>query len=361
MFDIQSFTQQVRRNCDISDAQNAGLYSICGLALRLRDLFKWENRLPPWEEKESSEVLEWIGTKEDAWERLLESEYLPLSIEDTTFDPFDTGAVNAVVEPRGYFYGAGYAHSLKPTFFLAAIEDKQEINSFGVYRLGQELARDLLTLPALTQDNSVVFRREAAGVYLWDKLFYIKKSGRPLLRLALDSYGLKDQSYDALRSHLDGILAAQADTYIYHEIGEMCDTVFDRDLWREIIGAHPHSPVELIARTVKDLLADTHEHGTLPHLIRQRRLAPLALYGAFLDGLAREFFPELREALYRFIGLRKWSLIEDAVAAGRERVRRHAATVIDIYSAGKQKNDTEWTREELVRRLIGDRCAPRSD
>ena len=35
-------TEQVLRNCHISYARHAGLYSICGLALRLRDLYKWE-------------------------------------------------------------------------------------------------------------------------------------------------------------------------------------------------------------------------------------------------------------------------------------------------------------------------------
>jgi hypothetical protein len=356
MFELENFTKQVRRNCDISDARNAGLYSICGLALRLRDLFKWERRLPPWEEKESSQVLEWIGNKEEAWDKLFDSDYSPLSIDGHSFDPFDAAAVNTVLEPLGYFYGAGYAHGLKPTFFLAAVDDKKEIDGFGVYILGNELARDLLTLPALTQDNCVVFRQEAAGMYLWDKLLYMKKSGRPLLRFALDNCGLKDQSHQALRHHLAGILAMQTDTYIYHEIGEMRDTAFDRELWREIIGAYPHSPVELIARTLKDLLADTNEHGTLPHMIRERQLAALGLYAAFIDGLAREFFPELRDALYRFIGLRDWALIEDAVAAGRERARRYAAKVVEIHRAGKEKDDTDWAREEMVRCLLGDRC-----
>jgi hypothetical protein len=46
--ELKSFTRQVLRNCDISDADHAGFYSICGLALRLRDLYKWENQLPPW-------------------------------------------------------------------------------------------------------------------------------------------------------------------------------------------------------------------------------------------------------------------------------------------------------------------------
>jgi hypothetical protein len=38
MIDIESFTSQVKRNCNISDAKYRGYYSLCGLLLRLRDL-----------------------------------------------------------------------------------------------------------------------------------------------------------------------------------------------------------------------------------------------------------------------------------------------------------------------------------
>jgi len=37
MIEIDTFARQVLKNCEISDAQHAGLFSICGLALRLRD------------------------------------------------------------------------------------------------------------------------------------------------------------------------------------------------------------------------------------------------------------------------------------------------------------------------------------
>ena len=61
--------RQVLQNCDISDAYHSGLYSICGLALRLRDLYKWEQGLDPWDERDSSEILDWIESKENKWER----------------------------------------------------------------------------------------------------------------------------------------------------------------------------------------------------------------------------------------------------------------------------------------------------
>ena len=66
----QEIASQVLENCSISDSRHAGLYSICGLALRLRDLYKWEKGLDPWVEKDSSEILEWIGKKEEKWEDL---------------------------------------------------------------------------------------------------------------------------------------------------------------------------------------------------------------------------------------------------------------------------------------------------
>ena len=128
MTEINEIARQVLTNCMISDANNAGMYSICGLALRLRDLYKWENGLPPWEERDPSEVLEWIEAREIQWEQHSEDEFGPITIGGKSFDPFDTAGINALLEPQNWFYGAGYAHSLKPTFFLAAIENISHLN-----------------------------------------------------------------------------------------------------------------------------------------------------------------------------------------------------------------------------------------
>ena len=42
--------------------------------------------------------------------------------------------------------------------------------------------RDLLTIPALSQDDDVILRQDSAKLFLWDSIFYIKKSARPALR-----------------------------------------------------------------------------------------------------------------------------------------------------------------------------------
>lgn len=352
MLEPSTIARQVSHNCDISDATHAGLYSICGLALRLRDLYKWENRLDPWEEKDSAEVLEWIGEKEQAWEQLTERDYGPIAILGKTYEPFDTPAINAVLETHGLYYGAGYAHSLKPTFFLALIEDKLEINGHPVYILGRELARDLLTIPALSQNNGILLRQEAARLYLWDKLFYLKKSGRRALLFALTHCGIRDAEPRTLRQHLNAILRVQQNTYIFHEIGEMCDTVFDRSLWREMIGTFPHTPVELLVRAVKDLLADTNEFGSLRCIIRQRQSAALGFYVAFFDGLPKELFPEISASFGEFMRTGDWHVVEHAVAAGYRTAKQYAETIIDIFRTGKRNTDDAWIEKEISSRLL---------
>jgi hypothetical protein len=353
MFDTDDIAQQVLHNCDISDASNAGLYSICGLALRLRDLYKWEKGLPPWEERDSFEVLEWIEAKENQWDQCIDNKFSDLILDGETFDPFDTSGINAVLEPHHFFYGAGYARSLKPTFFLATIEDKSKLNGTPVYTLGRELARDLLTIPALSQDDFVVLRQDSARLYLWDSIFYIKKSSRPALRFALESCGIKNHQPEALKSRLAGILAAQKETYIYHEIGEIHDKVFERGLWREIIAAFPLSPVEYLARAVKDLLADTNGYGTLQHIVAQRNTAALAFYVAFLDGLHKEFFPELPAAFQHFIQTKDWNRIDQAVSSGYRTAAENARIIMDLYRQGLDKGDLKGAEIQIQKQLLG--------
>jgi len=353
MLDINDLTRQVLHNCSISDANNAGMYSICGLALRLRDLYKWEQGLPPWEERDSSEVLEWIEAKENQWDKYIDNDFANISIDGKIYDPFDTSGINAVLEPQDFFYGAGYARSLKPTFFLAAIEEKSKINGTTIYTLERELARDLLTIPALSQDNDVILRQDSARLFLWDSIFYIKKSARPALSFALESCGINDHQPMALRPRLAGILARQKETYIYHEIGEIHDTIFDRELWREIIAAFPYSPVEYLARAVKDLLADTNEHGTLQHIVRERNTASLAFYVAFLDGLPKEFFPELSASFQKFVQTKDWDIINLAVSNGYQTAAKHAELIMDLYQEGIRLNKLQWAERQIQKRLLG--------
>ncbi len=65
MPDIDSIATQVKHNCNISDALYWGYYSSCGLLLRLRDLYKIEYAMKPWEGIRHEKIGSWIEDKED--------------------------------------------------------------------------------------------------------------------------------------------------------------------------------------------------------------------------------------------------------------------------------------------------------
>jgi Family of unknown function (DUF6866) N-terminal domain/Family of unknown function (DUF6866) C-terminal domain len=361
MPDPQSITPQVIHNCNISDAQHAGIFSICGLALRLRDLFKWNRGLAPWREGDSAEVLDWIDKREQKWEQLEEHTYADISINGRLYDPFDTAGINADLIPNGLFYGAGYAYGLKPTFFLCHIKAHYDIDGVTVYHLGRELARDLLTLPALSQDKSVVLREEAAMLFLWDQMQYINKSGRSLLQFALDGFGADAGRPETIKAKLPEIFDVYKGVYIHHEIGELRGTGFDAEVWRQIIADFPHTPLELLVRAVKDLLADTGNHGTLTHIVKSRQPEALGLYAAFLDGLRRVLFPELRTAFADFTQDRDWTRIETAISTGHQNARDAAADIMEIYGNGKKKRSKKSIRQAIEERFLGDTNPSGSD
>jgi hypothetical protein len=345
---LEQLSSQVKRNCDISDATHAGLYSICGLAMRLRDLYKWSYQLSPWQEHPADQVLAWIGEKENLWEGLVDEAYQRLEIDGHSWDPFDSTGINDQLIQHNLFYGAGYAHSLKPTFLLAQIDSRQSARGLTVWRLGREYARDLLTLPAFTQDDHVVLRCQAARMFLWDQIQYINRSGRPALIFALKACcGLTSTEPEAVRAKLDMIAESMQTVYIQHEIGELCQDVFDRDTFRRMLAEFPHSVVELLIRALKDLLADTGPQGTLHHLIQNRDAAGLGFYVAFQQGLPSVLVSELRQGFQAFMGRMDWGAVERMTDLVYRRTAAYTRQVVDFYLAGLHGKGAQWTQDQI--------------
>ena len=155
-----------------------------------------------------------------------------------------------------------------------------------------------------------------------------------------------------MQQHLPQILAVQIDNYLYHEIGELTDATFHPTTWRELIAAFPHSPVELLARGLKDLLADTSQNGTLSYLIKNRKTAGLGLYTAFLDGMPKALFPELRDAFNHFTKTRNWRMIREAAAAGYRRAKNYTSEMVRLFKTAKKKQQLQWAKDEIEKRLL---------
>jgi len=314
--EVESLRRQVMDNCHRSDARYAGAFSLCGLLLRLRDYYKWETGRPPWIEAEPQEVLAWIDARESLWETVQDQEMAPLSWRGREIDCFDGDQINQDLAEDGLFYGSGFAAFLKPSFFLGRVIGQRRLGGFQVVYLGDEIARDLFTVPAQTQENLIVARLGPLAAYLWDAILHAGASRQKALETALSAYGLSLAEVKGPNRtwapKFRAMLNREIEPYVRHEYAEATDEIFPRSEWRTLVAAHPHTRTELMARSIKDLLADVGPGGRLDFIIKQRRSGSLGFFTAHLDGLAARLFPEIGPAFQLFLQDQDWQVIEAA-------------------------------------------------
>ncbi len=314
--------QTIRHNCDISDARDNGIYSICALVLKLRNLYKWEHDIQPWQEPESGDLLDWIEAKENYWETISEEPYRPLQINGQEEDPFELHGINTLLKEEELVYGAGYGRSLKSIFFLAEKIREESVEGCPVMVLGQEKAKELSSPFAMLQDGKIIIRREPLRFFFWDQIQEVRSSTKASLHHALDQYGiLSDGQLDQkiFRERLDDIVDGEIPIFIYHEVGEKLQHTFDSDTLRKVVSTFPDSAIEYVARAVKDVLADTHPEGMISFICREKRGASLGFYVGFLAGLRRVLFPEIIEAFGSYLQNGDWAVVERARVLCREK------------------------------------------
>lgn len=348
-------TRAIQYNCEISDARFGAGYSLCTLILKLRNCYKWEQGLEPWEEPESAVVLDWIEAKEEQWQAIGGQEYLGLPGNGASIDPYDLIAVNSLLKGHNLYYGAGYGRSLKAIFFLAEVRERLEVSGSPVLILGRELARELSAPFALLQDDLIIIRQQPLRFFFWDQIQELRAVTRLPLRHALQFYGVVGNDLTlnqrALRDKLDTIVESEMPIFIHHEIGELRETGLDSATLHAIIAAFPDSPIELVARGVKDILADTHPEGMLSFILHHRRQASLSFYLGFLDGIRKLLFPEIGPAYRQFMEDSDWSGISRVRDQAREAnlvrsaILKAAAQDLDIIGSGPVG---ERLQEELL-------------
>jgi hypothetical protein len=330
------FYQAVRHNCDISDARDNGIYSICTLVLKLRNLYKWENGLEPWQEPDSPVLLDWIAAKEAYWESMHDKPFISLPINGETVDPFLLPVINTHLYPDGLVYGAGYGRSMKAVFFIAEILEDRVVEGCPDLILGKEKARELSSPFAMLQDGAIYIRKEPLRFFFWDQIQEINPSCRIAMQQALACYGLIREGCTLDRTRLvdifDAIIEQEMDIFIYHEVGENQENQLNSEMLQKIIGAFPSTPIELLARAVKDILADTHAKGLLSHIIAREKKSSLGFYVSFLDGMRKFLCPEINEASKGFWAKGDWSLVEKARLECRRKNETIATGLQDLCS-----------------------------
>lgn len=286
----------VQRNCDISDARHGSDYSLCVYLMKMRELYRWEMRLPFGAALEKDAVGDWLAAREQRWEALEGAELAPVTVEGAEYDPFDADAINARLEPQGLVYSSGLGNRGKPHFFLGDLERHARDGGCSVYVAAGEYARDLTAPPAMTRGASIFLRRESLRRMLWEKLESWRWS-RPD-----NALGRAFACYD-FDADLEAALAAMAereiDNALLHEQGEVQAgaRLGDAD-WNAMLLDVIDTPAELMARAVRDHLADCLV--TLPALVAPAHdgldAAALHFYIGNLTHMRRAIFPGLAGA-----------------------------------------------------------------
>ncbi len=334
--DLQTLIIQVRGNCRIASAGQAGHFSLCGLVLRLRQLYKWEHHLPPWQEPDPQVALEWVEDQERLWDGLEDRTWQALSLDGATLDPFEVEALNESLIPQGLAYGAGLSRGLAPTCFLGELQEVRRQGEVTILVLDRELARDLDGTPALRQGNLIYARKQALAFFAWDRLSDPMQQNNRYLQIALDAYGL---SLEALLGNppkhqeaLGDLLDRELEAIIRHEVGEAREPGL-KEAFPALLSLFPQTRVELWTRGLKDVLAEVNEWGRLAYIIENRALPSLALMLAWRPGLYSLLLPELEPAFQELLARGDWEILEQARLQALVRLRQVAGSLNDLLSS----------------------------
>jgi len=351
-----SFLKTIKHNCDISDARDNGIYSICTLVLKLRNLYKWENGLEPWQEPDSPVLLDWIASKEEYWESIQEQSFLQIPINGKKVDPFLLPTINEFLASGNHVYGAGYGRSMKAVFFVAEVLEDRVVEGSSALILGKEKARELSSPFAMLQDDVIYIRKEPLRFFFWDQIQELNPSNKNAMLQALSCYGLIRDACSFDRQRLidvfDTIIDRELDIFIYHEVGENKENLLDSKILKTIISVFPATALELVARAVKDIFADTHPKGLLGHILAREKKSSLGFYVSFLDGMRKLLFPEIIEASNQFWENGDWSLIEKARLESRinnEEIAAGLQSICNRLDEGESPDEVKvWADKNVL-------------
>lgn len=355
--DIDDLAAQIRRNCLTADARRWGYFSLCGLLLRLRDLYKREAGLPPWARLDTATVLPWVGEREAAWAALEEKEPAAVQIGGGTCDPLDEDAVNALLPPGRWLYAAGHGPGGHPLFVLGEIVERREVGGAEVFVLGRELAHDLVPVPAMCRPGRIVARRAAALGHLWAAVEEaagarepgptadaVAEAGGVLTAVASDPEGHVDL--------LETLAGMQLEAAILHELGELAEDRRRGGRWEALLLRTCGTRAEQLGRALKDALADAGEGGLLQELIARRARIPLALRAAAGVWLVKKLLPEAR-AIWDAARVGGWDEAERLRRDAAARLECQAERLFELFADDPGRDELVRRAEELEKEITG--------
>ncbi len=341
MHNFHELVETVQRNCHIADANHARNMTMCTYLLEMREFFRWENELPLSQQPPRAEIGPWIVARESLWETLEEDDFAALPVKGHAIDPFESRAVNLELLPEGLVYGAGIGRYRKPHFFLGELMRKEEREGLTIYVTGCEYARDLSTLPAAYQDGAIFLRTDALKRALWEKVeLWGQKKPEGAMKKALQCYGFEHDPETALLRMTE----AESEAVILHEVGEArADKLLGQE-WKKMIASFTHRHPELLARSVRDNLADCL--STLPALIENEAWCSLHYYMAEFDGLRQALFPKLIDSYKNWCDHGRVDVLIQSIEEGQRHWLKQAERLLETYRENPKSAQSQF--QELL-------------
>ena len=320
---LDSLITIVQRNCAISDAQYAGHYSLCIYLLKMRELYRWEQGIDYDVSIKPDDIGDWLDKREQWWDSLEDEEFQAIEIADKRFDPFDQRSINALLQPAGLVYGAGYGVFAKPSFFLAELASFEVADNYRLYIAGTEYTRDLVAAPAMALDGDIFVRRQSLQRVIWELLdewrWQTRKSKEteqsdktsPISQV-LSAYQFSEED---IADSLKLIVDSELESVVLHEIGELVAGQYLSNDWNDMLLSVAGTKAEFYVRAVRDLLADCL--SVLPALLHDRNWPSIHFYFANFKAMRKELFPTLQTAYQHGVKQQNIDALKSAVRQGQ--------------------------------------------
>ena len=302
---------------------------MCIYLLKMREYFRWEKSYGFRDKLAEREVGDWLTQREHFWQTIEDEPFTDLPIDGKNYDPFDSEAVNALLNPYGLVYSGGLGNKCTPHFFLGKLGHREKQSDFTVLISENEYARDLTAPPAMALGDTIFIRRESLRRMIWEKIeeWQWHKLESAMSR-AMQGFNFEDNAEAALDDITDTVI----DSVLLHEKGEVLAANRLGPEWEQMLVDLPRSQTEIMMRAVRDHLADSLT--TLPGLVNKGRDASLHFYFANLPNMHKNLFPALIRAYESWVTKGKREVIEELIPASQAHWGGLSNQLLDIYRKG---------------------------
>ncbi len=353
---VNELRTTVQHNCAISDARYARDYSMCVYLLRMREFYRWRQAIPPGATIDASALGDFVSDTENWWDTIEETDFRPLTINSTSYDPFDVAAINSALNSTEHFhgcalyYGAGVGRLGQPHFVLARLQPASAFTAAAIatncadasliscIECGCELARDTMTLPAMSQNGTIIIRHDSILRMLWQMVdeWKLRKPPGPMSRL-VEHFGLTDNNTGQLKAAATEL----SKLLLHHELGELKATGLLGSGYSEMTSKLQGYRSEAYVRAVRDLVADSV--SSWPFILKEKSLHHLDFWLAGLAGVREELFKHssLCELLIQGSGEERLAALEQALDTEQLRWQHTSIRLLNAYQHSGRKFNAE--------------------